>query len=575
MTDNSFDAYHKWLGIPAAEQPPNHYRLLSITPFEQDAEVIDNAASRQIAHLRTFALGPNSELSQKLLNEVASARSVLLDPTRKLEYDQALMQTSAPDEISSLSSDPDIRPAQERLPSKSVDQLPLAAIEHPPTTTGHRIDTGFTERKAETGSSWAKLLCLTTVLAAMAFLFVTVLREIQLNSQVVQTLSNASVDLGEPTNPRERLAGNKFVPEEEALPTPQKPRAASIETTDDVVPKQEPLAEASENGVAIEKSTRPFAMPPYDAAEAKRIQQAWSDYLGVPVRYKNSIRMNLNLIPAGSFMMGSSLSAEEMVQRFGLNVGAYTDELPQHRVTISDPYYIGSTEVTVGQFRQFVADTGYRTEAEGNGPPAHGFHVPTGRWEWNRKYSWKNVGFPQTDEYPVVNVTWNDAIAFCKWLSSNEGKSYGLPTEAQWEFACRSGTSTIFQTGDDPNQLARVGNVADATAHLKYPQWPNTSNQKDGHIVSAPVGSFAPNAFGLYDMHGNVWEWCQDWYGVYPGGSATDPAGPSFGTSRVIRGGCWNSAPLGSRSFGRHGGENPRSDRSDNNLGFRIVLIVE
>ncbi len=108
----------------------------------------------------------------------------------------------------------------------------------------------------------------------------------------------------------------------------------------------------------------------------------------------------------------------------------------------------------------------------------------------------------------MVNVSWNDAVAFCKWLSKKEGNTYRLPTEAEWEYACRAGTTTRYYSGDDPETLAKVGNVADATAKAKFPDWKYTIKASDGYVFTSPVGSFQPNAFGLYDMHGNAWQWC-------------------------------------------------------------------
>ena len=131
----------------------------------------------------------------------------------------------------------------------------------------------------------------------------------------------------------------------------------------------------------------------------------------------------------------------------------------------------------------------------------------------------------------MVNVSWNDAVAFCKWLSRKEGKTYRLPTEAEWEYACRAGTTTRYYSGDDPETLAKVANVADATAKAKFPDWKWTIKASDGYVFTAPVGQFKPNAFGLYDMHGNAWQWCADWYGkdYYGKSPVDDPKGPDTG----------------------------------------------
>ena len=169
-------------------------------------------------------------------------------------------------------------------------------------------------------------------------------------------------------------------------------------------------------------------------------------------RITNSIGMRLVLIPAGEFMMGSGESPEATAAFFNkiyvtnaLKAVIFVDEHPQHRVRITRPFYLGAYHVTRGQFRQFVADTGYKTDAEkGKMPGAFGWNSDKNRYDFNEKRSWRNAGFEQTDEHPVVIVSWNDAVAFCKWLSRKEGNAYRLPTEAEWEYACRAGTTTRY-----------------------------------------------------------------------------------------------------------------------------------
>jgi formylglycine-generating enzyme required for sulfatase activity len=298
----------------------------------------------------------------------------------------------------------------------------------------------------------------------------------------------------------------------------------------------------------------------------------------IAVDLGGGMKLKMVLIPAGEFKMGSGESAEATAAFFKKTYGMddrtaddFKDEHPQHRVRITKPFYLGTYHVTRGQFRQFVTDTGYKTDVEkGERPGAWGWNPDKKVFGFNAKYSWRNAGFEQTDEHPVVCVTWNDAVAFCNWLSRKEGKTYRRPTEAEWEYACRAGTTTRYYSGDDPETLAKVGNVADATAKAKFPDWKYTIKASDGYVFTSPVGSFKPNAFGLYDMHGNAWQWCADWYGAeyYAVSPAGDPTGPDSGNVRVLRGGSWIVGPNDPRSANR-GRRAPGSRVSLS--GFRVA----
>ena len=227
--------------------------------------------------------------------------------------------------------------------------------------------------------------------------------------------------------------------------------------------------------------------------------------------------------------------------------------------------------MTVGQFRQFVNADGYKTEAESDGKGGIGFDDVKETFANDPKYTWKNPGFTQTDEHPVVNVSWNDAQKFCAWLSRKEGKSYRLPTEAEWEYACKAGTNTLWSNGDDPEATARVGNVADGTLKAKLSSW-NTISARDGYVFTAPVGKFSGNPFGLFDMHGNVNEWCEDVYDskLYGqrSGTTTDPRQTSGSEYRVLRGGSWFFVPLNARSAERFWST---PDYRDIAVGFRVA----
>jgi formylglycine-generating enzyme required for sulfatase activity len=278
----------------------------------------------------------------------------------------------------------------------------------------------------------------------------------------------------------------------------------------------------------------------------------------------NSLKMRLVRIPAGEFERGAPDSETE----------ASSDEKPQHRVRIGQAFYLGKHEVTVGQFRDFVRSENYQTNAESLGG-GWGFNDAIKRIEGKfTKYHWQNPGFPQGDDHPVVNVSWNDAESFCKWLSRKEGRTYRLPTEAEWEYACRAGTATRFYSGDDPESLTRVGNVSDGTYKKMLPA--NAFSAvvaEDGYVFTAPVGKFDPNRFGLHDMHGNVWEWCSDSYDreCYHKKVKDNPQVPPTGLSRIQRGSSWKDPPLSSRSASRN--SNP-CDSSNVDVGFRILLVA-
>ncbi len=297
----------------------------------------------------------------------------------------------------------------------------------------------------------------------------------------------------------------------------------------------------------------------------------------------NSIGMKLTLIPAGEFLMGSRESAEHTAAFFQKSYGPdylmperFADEHPRHRVRITQAFYLGTYHVTRGQFRRFVNDTGYRTEVEKGIAGALKWNSEHETFLYTRKYSWHDAGFEQTDEHPVVIVNFNDAVAFCEWLSRKEGKTYRLPTEAEWEYACSAGTDSRYYSGDDPESLAQVGNVADATAKARLPARMLLGSIKasDGYVFTSPVGSFRPNAFGLYDMHGNVCQWCADWYSqeYYATSPGDDPKGPGNGEIRVLRGGSWFDAPYGVCSAFRLRQKAPML--SDDSTGFRVACSV-
>jgi formylglycine-generating enzyme required for sulfatase activity len=267
--------------------------------------------------------------------------------------------------------------------------------------------------------------------------------------------------------------------------------------------------------------------------------------------FYNGLGMRMVWVQPGKFRMGAADPRQDG---------------PPHEVEITRAFAVASHEVTLGQFAAFVADTGHVTDAEKDGN-AWGFDSKTGRYVRGRQYSWGYVGWSQTESHPVVNVSWNDAMSFCAWLRRKENAVYDLPTEAEWEYVCRAGASGRYHCGDDAESLVHVGNVADASYHRRFPRG-TTVRGDDGHVFTAPVGQFAPNAWGLYDMHGNVWEWCKDGRRTYQDQAIKDPSGPAAG-ARVLRGGSWFDGPgkccCTSRSARTTTGHNLH-------IGFRVVL---
>jgi formylglycine-generating enzyme required for sulfatase activity len=263
-------------------------------------------------------------------------------------------------------------------------------------------------------------------------------------------------------------------------------------------------------------------------------------------------------IEPGRFLMGSPDSDKD----------ALPEEKPQREVQIENAFYLGRTTVTFGQFHEFVLDTGYRTDAERDRRPkyrgGHGFNVNRNRFEgYFPQYTWRNPGWPQTKDqdqgHPVGNVSWNDAVKFCEWLSKKTGKQVRLPTEAEWEYACRAGTTTRFFTGEAPASLKGYANVPDEALRKKLGEPANPTvffPFDDGYPFTAPVAHFKPNPWGLHDMLGNVFQWCAD---EIPGDSP----------KRILRGGSYNTNVQTCRCAARGFGK-PWSRYSY--TGFRIVV---
>jgi len=245
-------------------------------------------------------------------------------------------------------------------------------------------------------------------------------------------------------------------------------------------------------------------------------------------RFQYSLRRFMAMMFAASLCvlggMHWSYSAKALYEHHAATArfkSSWDWETPAHEVTLTTPFYIGKFEVTQEQYEQVMG--------------------------LNRSYL-------QGPNMPVQGVSWHEAHEFCEKVSEKACLTVQLPTEAQWEHACRAGTTTAYYTGDAEIDLDRAA-------------WYYANSNEKAHSV----GQKTPNSWGVYDMHGNVWEWCQDWYGKYAGSAVTDPTGPTTETFHVLRGGSWSSGPRNCRSAGR-GGEDHRSNNDSS--GFRVVVIA-
>ena len=308
----------------------------------------------------------------------------------------------------------------------------------------------------------------------------------------------------------------------------------------------------------------PSAIAPFNAAQARAHQEAWAAHLGVPVQYENSMGMKLILIPPGEFVMGSTPEEIEKALAFAGGEKFFEEcirsEAPQHKVILSQPIYVGAHEVTQAEYEQIMGRN-----------PSHFAVTGPGK---------DSVADLDTSTHPVEQVSWIDAAEFCEKLSAKEhlsplklerpfgesvtsqkGIGYRLPTEAQWEFACRAGTTTRYWTGDRDDGLPLAGWIG-----------PNSGGRTHA------VGELKKNPFGIYDIHGNVSEWVQDgweasYYKQFQGKPALNPSGPSSVGSRcMLRGGRCHDAALLCRVSTRYGHESTvRNDA----LGFRVALSVD
>ena len=276
--------------------------------------------------------------------------------------------------------------------------------------------------------------------------------------------------------------------------------------------------------------------------------------------------LQMAYIPDGQYMRGAEPAEQE---REGVPEQYRGWEQPRRLVTIRQPFLLGRTPVTVGQFRRFVEHSGHKV-------PAGVYTWVQGKgWQQTEAQDWRAPGFPQTDDHPVTCVGPEDADAFVRWLSSVTKKDYRLPSEAEWEFACRAGTTTARFWGDDREGARKYANVSDLSLApvLKMDPKPERFFQHDdGYPFTSTVAAFDPNPWGLYDMLGNVWEWmADDWFDSHEDADCTDTKRTTTGSNRlrVVRGASWFSGPWFVRSASRG-----RDGDRDTTSGFRLARTL-
>lgn len=514
--NNGFNAYHKWLGIPVDKCPPTYYDLLQISEQEQDRAVIQMAVERQKTHLEQFRTAKQAKTVDQLVYELEEAELTLLNPEMREEYDQRVLPVRDKKNRSRAGSGP-----------------------------------GFGENQQLVGESSGLLQGAGGIILILAVSFSIMAASVyllpwkQIHPQQAEQKGNAA--------------------EEESVPQPVSKAAADNETP-----------ETAEKTSVIPRPQ--LLVSPFTQQTALERRQAWSQYLNQSPELTNSLGIKMLLIPPGEFQMGNSAAeVQQILQVFATenttlsadHTERINSSLPQHEVVISQPFRMSQQEITQSMFRKFIEATGYQPDSQKDGEGGYAF--VNGKLEKSPEFSWQtDYGLNRSDVAPVVNISWNDATAFCKWLSETEGKKYRLPTEAEWEYACRAGTTTMFSFGDALTEAS--------SEVVKEYAWFSMNTVDARELYPHPVMAKKSNPFGLSDMHGNVYEWCQDlydanYYSSLDGKKTVDPQGTDVPhSSHIIRGGCWFRGKLDIRSGYRDWLFNSSRNL---NVGFRIVCETD
>ncbi len=565
------DPFHKWLGIPPSEQPPHHYRLLGIDLFESDTDVIDSGAQRQMSHVRTYALGPNKQASQTLLNQLAAARVVLLNPITKREYDQILgqqmlHQTPSGQGKSNIAGNSlgievsEARPQQTqavREPSPTTNEVSC------PSCNGLlTIAPDYYGKQVQCSHCHAVLLASQDGRGLQA-------QPNQVTRTTPQITSVKSAQAGNSTSPRIRTHRNKkrrskpstslFVTsifvliglsvflyrsfrsgvsidglasgisnERTQQNSNSRNTTSNLRSARNTSSKSDFHHTQSRNRIEVARKqnshrTGDFNTEPHQGTHEGKADglnpkssifnanSALNDSVGdngTNASLSGPLEMRFIAIPAGEFIMGTGFES--------------------HRVTLSKGFEMGIHEVTQAQFESVMSE---------------------------------NPSQVKSPELPVEHVSWEQASAFCQRLSAspeakNNGYQYRLPYEAEWEYACRAGRLSRTQFGPKETALEDVA-------------WFRNNSNNTPH----PVGTKEANDWGLHDMRGNVSEWCMDWKGAdKPTASVTDPHGPASGVARINRGGSWLTGADRFQKAVQSWGA-PEFKAAD--IGFRVVRTLE
>jgi formylglycine-generating enzyme required for sulfatase activity len=539
-----FDPYHKWLGIPKDERPPTLYQLLGISPTETDVEVISAAVDRQQAFVTQFQGGPHHDAAASILLELAEARSILLDHAKRRKYDKKLgdarqhvrrrfegtgvlygssSQTVGEDNsiirqfagmvailcvafaVMAIFAF-NVLPWAKQV-EKPIGDRPLPEAKNDRGANEPAIDS------FQPNSVWASVnpKRILTVIERSGVNFKANFELDDSSRNITGTVQNGTIEW--------------FAKDAKAIKGDPGSNNHGTLIIGDLGNKIDFIVGTRGNQFgeftlhqqlpAIMLAKSKMELPwPFTASQATALQDAFSRALGKNVVGKNSDGMQFVLIPPGKFMMGSPSGQKD----------AFPDQ-NQVEVTLTSPFWLGKTEVTQSQWQSVM----------GTAP-------------------WKGKEFVREGpDHAASYISWNNAQDFVKKLSVREGVTYRLPTEAEWEWSCRAGTSRSWSFGENESDLGRYAwYYEDGKNNEEYPH---------------EVGQKLANPFGLYDMHGNVWEWCDD-VKVDRLSGGTNPRITTEGPKRVIRGGSWDNSPRTSRSAFRGAFE---PDNPFQSHGLRVV----